>query len=325
MPDRLALDSPRWAELRSFDGAATALPAALRELANAAPTTEFDELLLQVIDAIYHQHSCIEATYAVVPHLFDIALATHEPGRIEILIWLGHIAASCDSVLDARSQDLVLPAQRTLGAATMPCVQELAHFDGPLLDTYYLAVAMFALAGQRLGMLVMDNLLPHQQASSVVLCPSCGDRLSVVFFDTGLACIIPPAVFAAAPVPPQPLSAPATPRAAAPGESHWQGLAEMIRRAVPRANGDRTLRAHMELAIATAAGGVDSRTPAGPAFSLLGAILVAKGHAAEAERYFRTWDRVQCPTCSAAFVFWEQWWPLTGNDRALTSNGRQVL
>jgi hypothetical protein len=65
---------------------------------------------------------------------------------------------------------------------------------------------------------------------------------------------------------------------------------------------------HLQVAAAIAEQGLRADSEVGAAFSLLGAMLSAKGFTDPALRYFHAWDVVACPICAAEFVFCDHWW-----------------
>ena len=96
----LPLDSPRWGELRHAFGAATEVPEWIREVAEEAEP----ELCLhprdmrvrpsawdQMLTAVIHQGSLYSVTYAVTPHLVEIAARGSWRQRELTLYFLGEL------------------------------------------------------------------------------------------------------------------------------------------------------------------------------------------------------------------------------------------
>lgn len=72
----LALDSPRWAELRTAYGAAVDVPAMLRDLESVPNSQDYrDEPWFSIWSALAHQGDVYSASYAAVPHVVRV-LAT---------------------------------------------------------------------------------------------------------------------------------------------------------------------------------------------------------------------------------------------------------
>ena len=71
----LALDSPRWHELRHAYGAASDIPALLRGLDTLPPATDEAEPWFTLWSALAHQGDVYPASFAAVPHVVN-ALAS---------------------------------------------------------------------------------------------------------------------------------------------------------------------------------------------------------------------------------------------------------
>src|SRR5262245_26715391 len=66
----IPLDSGRWLELRDAYGSAAGIPSILRAIAAGKAT---DEEWGELWSRTYHQGNIFEASYAIVPHLVNIA------------------------------------------------------------------------------------------------------------------------------------------------------------------------------------------------------------------------------------------------------------
>lgn len=92
----LALDDPRWAELRHAYGSATDTPILLKSL-EANPNQEAGDPLTSddpwnlLWGSICHQGSVYSASYAAVPHLIRIASLAADPSPIEYLLLPAYI------------------------------------------------------------------------------------------------------------------------------------------------------------------------------------------------------------------------------------------
>jgi hypothetical protein len=96
----VALDSPRWKELRHAYGSAEDVPALLQALA-AEATPQFSDHPAEarnnptpwdeVYSSLCHQTSAYSATYAAFPHIVEIAESGGVPLRVETLLLAGTI------------------------------------------------------------------------------------------------------------------------------------------------------------------------------------------------------------------------------------------
>jgi hypothetical protein len=75
MTDLLELDSPRWSELEHAYGAASDIPALLRQLATLPSSEDDSEPWFTLWSALAHQGDVYSASFAAVPHVVR-ALAT---------------------------------------------------------------------------------------------------------------------------------------------------------------------------------------------------------------------------------------------------------
>src|SRR6185369_55927 len=98
----LALDSPRWKELRHAYGSAEAIPTLLKHIAaEREPAYSVDLAAMraapspweEVYNSLCHQYSIYPATYAAFPHLVAIAQEGTLGNRLETLLLSGAICA----------------------------------------------------------------------------------------------------------------------------------------------------------------------------------------------------------------------------------------
>lgn len=88
MLDGLALDDPRWGELRHCYGPAEDIPDLLRQLA-AAPgpqANNWADPWFTLWSSLCHQDDVYPASYAAVPHLVRIAIASAGPVDFSFLL-----------------------------------------------------------------------------------------------------------------------------------------------------------------------------------------------------------------------------------------------
>jgi hypothetical protein len=96
MLDGLALDDPRWGELRHCYGPADDIPGLLRQLA-AAPGPNDDwpaEPWFTLWSSLCHQDDVYPASYAAVPHLVRIAIEATGPVDFSFLLLPASIEVS---------------------------------------------------------------------------------------------------------------------------------------------------------------------------------------------------------------------------------------
>ena len=85
----LALDDPRWNDLEHAYGTAADVPNLLQALeASPGPTQDFEEEPWNSLwSCLCHQDDVYAASYAAVPHVIRIALATSEPIDFSFLLF----------------------------------------------------------------------------------------------------------------------------------------------------------------------------------------------------------------------------------------------
>ena len=68
----ISLDDPRWSELRHAYGAATEIPALLRQLADIPASENDKEPWFSIWSALAHQGDVYSASFAAVPHVIEV-------------------------------------------------------------------------------------------------------------------------------------------------------------------------------------------------------------------------------------------------------------
>ena len=77
----LALDAPRWAELRTAYGAAGDIPEMLRDLESVPNSKDYrDEPWFSIWSALAHQGDVYSASFAAVPHVVRTRVGTGTRG-----------------------------------------------------------------------------------------------------------------------------------------------------------------------------------------------------------------------------------------------------
>lgn len=312
MDNKLPLDSARWRELQSTTVTSADLPKLIRQiqiqkrLSNSKP-------FVKLIDRIIHQFDCCEATYAVVPYLVEIGDGLLLEERLEIWNWVGTIAATYDVSEDPAPEDLLPTFQSALQVAEVGCIDTLIGKNWDLEDSYNLSVDAFGLAGHALGKLTMDKMVAYDDAESAARCPNCSEEVEVAVFDAGL--VVVGEGNSSDPAPPNPERLLANPTAfevATRSPNPWASIGNALRTLAQQAIDRPSVLAHLEAAASVAEGGLTPDVKAGPAFSLLGGLIMLKGFPEPAMRYFHAWDRISCPYCESEFVFADHWWGLQG-------------
>jgi hypothetical protein len=260
-------------------------------------------------DRFFQQYSCSAAAYAAFPHLVDIGAAIPSTDAADLWFWLGAIAACHDVAFDHPPSDLLPAFYAARGAAEPHAIDALLRTKRDAVSTYELIEAAIGLTGNPLGKLVMDHMGPYDDAGTNVQCPRCDEAVTVAVFDTGWIVEEPDQDY---PNPPseRPLHAPAEAALDQRDPNPWGPFASKLRELAGGVPPESALSPHLRLAANVMDRGISERTPPGAVFSVIGSLLMLKGHGQHAPRYFRAWGRGACPTCKTSFVFADQWWGL---------------
>jgi hypothetical protein len=308
MTERLPLDSPRWTQLATFGGNAGDVPSLIRRI-QAERSFTSESAFAEFVDRVFQQFSVREAVYAAVPHLVDLGETLPQDQSAELWVWIGTVAA-CAAVSEHPVPPEFADAYaEALATAEVHCVTALASGRLEVFEAYQIGVAALGLAGHRLGLLVMDNYSPEEDAETSAVCQACGKQIQVAAFDEGL--VVEDQDFHGYPQPPTP------PRAfneatfldtEVRSNSPWRQVEDALSRRV-KPEGTTSLPAsHISTAIKTARVGMPPNVAAGAAFSLLGSLLALNDGRTSARRYFHAWDEIECPFCGSRFVFADSWW-----------------
>jgi hypothetical protein len=294
--------------LESFGPRPGRIPTLLRRVEKERKFSDgkaFDALWAEIFD----QYSCADASYAVLPHL--VRIGTGAPPSDAAFLWtmVGSLATSCDGTEGPPPADLLEGFREGIAEAEVHCLRTLVREECELELCYDLSVAALGLAGHALGKLIMDDYAPAEDGESQAVCPDCGSEVYVAVFDEGLVVLEDEEAEPDAPDPARGLvRPPRPPRLPTREPNPWRTIAGELAKLTKGFEGSDEAARHLELAAAVAAAGVTPDVGAGPAFSLLGALLQMKGFPDAAVRFFHAWDRIQCPECKAEFAFAEQWW-----------------
>ncbi len=145
MLDGLALDDPRWGELRHCYGPAEDTPDLLRQLA-AAPgpqANNWADPWFTLWSSLCHQDDVYPASYAAVPHLVRIAIASAGPVDFSFLLLPAIIEVARAAGRGPAVPDFLVPAYERALAALPDAVA--AHRQEPW-DEAMLMSASAALA-----------------------------------------------------------------------------------------------------------------------------------------------------------------------------------
>jgi len=308
MNDRLPLDSPQWSQLNTFGGNAQDVPELIRQVQRErrlGAKTAFAKL----VDRVFQQFSATEALYPTIPYLVDLGVQLSDDQASELWKWIGTVAACAGVAEPGAPPDFEEAYREALATAELHCVRTLLSGGRERFDAYELGVAAVALAGHRLGRLVMDNYSPEDDAETAAICPVCGKEVQIAVFDEGL--VVEDQEFHGYPDPPQPPRrfneasvSDVPPRDPNP----WRQVADTLTASVDADDAPPLPASHIATAIKVASLGVSQGVTAGPAFSLLGCLIALNGGREPARRYFHAWDDLECPFCRARFRFADAWW-----------------
>lgn len=90
----LELDNPRWSELTHAYGAASDIPALLKQLETARPPADWQsEPWFSLWSALCHQQDVYPASYAALPHIVALASARRGAERLEHVNFIASVEA----------------------------------------------------------------------------------------------------------------------------------------------------------------------------------------------------------------------------------------
>jgi len=310
---KLPLNNPVWQELQVFFGPPQAVPALIRELLEG-PFDSQSPALAQLIEAVFHQHSTLSATHTTFPYLLDIAQRGGEQ-HDRVFFLAANIAASTDLEQAGVPPQLAaawLAAARTFEGLATERIPRVSDTPG---HTYEVCKAALAFAGHACGRLWMDVLEadvgPEGTNRTSVECPGCAKVFDVRLFDEG-AVLTKYLGHAEPPQPPHAWALPEPHAYVSRDPNPWQEVQTFLtKRAMsePRSSGEG---AYFDAAIRLCAAGVRPEVPSTDVFCLIGAVLLAHGHAASGRRFLRMLDTLICPSCQTRFKAAAAW---SGNQR----------
>jgi hypothetical protein len=308
MSDRLPLDSPRWDQLNTFGADARDVPELIRQVQRErrfGRNTAFTKL----VDRIFQQFSVREALYPTIPYLVDLGKQLSDDEASELWKWIG-TAVACAAVSEhGVPPEFAEAYTEALATAEARCVSTLLKGEREAFDAYELGVAAVALAGHRIGLLVMDNFSPEDDAETTAICPVCGKEIRIAVFDEGL--VVEDQDFEgypSAPQPPRAFNEASVADAPSRNPNPWRQVADALSANVDALDSPPLPASHISTAFRVASFGVSPGVAAGPVFSLLGCLIARNGEREPARRYFHAWDDLECPFCRAQFRFADAWW-----------------
>jgi hypothetical protein len=308
MSDRLPLDSPRWSQLDTFGGDARDLPELIRQIQRERRFGR-DSAFAGFVDRVFQQFSVREGLYPTVPYLVDLGEQLSEDQASELWKWIGTTAA-CAAVSEHRVPSEFAEAYtEALATAERACVNTLMKREWEAFDAYELGVAALALGGHRLGLLVMDNYSPGDDAETAAVCPRCGKQIQIAAFNEGL--VVQDQAFQGypnPPQPPQPFNEASVSDVSPRNPNPWRQVADTLSARVDPDDAPPLPASHIATAIKVASLGISQGVTAGPAFSLLGCLVALNGERELVRRYFHAWDDLKCPFCFSQFRFADSWW-----------------
>lgn len=300
----LALDSPVWGDLGTFGIHGRELPSRLAALLRQ-PVDPASPALDEIMEAIFHQHSLSDASYAVFPYLPEIH-ARYGATNPALFFLAANIAMSAK--LDPELPDVIIASFRQACLSfERIAAQRVATSPGTAQEVYAVTVAALAFAGHCCGRLLVDVLEAEGTRRTYITCPHCGAKLRIVLFDEG-AVLTGAGQTPSPPSPPHPLAPPTRQLFPERVPNPWSPVAGLLTGQFEEAKAGSAERAHLDIAMALCHAGLTSETPPRFVFSTIGAILLVHGHAAAARRFLRLWDTVKCSSCGAAFVAADGWW-----------------
>jgi hypothetical protein len=167
----LALDDPRWEELRDAYGEGSEVAEVLAELEEPELDSEFWS---DLYSRICHQYTVYTSTYAAVPHLVEYARAVPPERRLDplLLVGLAHACSFLDDAPDMPS-DLRFAYDAAIKSAA-PLLRECLAI--PLTESQfrYVQSALAALHG------FIDLAFVIEALDTVFTCPSCETSVAVM-------------------------------------------------------------------------------------------------------------------------------------------------
>ena len=307
----LPFDSPLWNQLDTFTQRPGGVALALRKLLGGPVTDPADPALTELTDAIFHQHSLVQATYAVFPYLIELSsrLAVTNP---EIFFLAANIT------LAVRTDQTAVPVViREAYDASVPeferiAIGRLMQVGGKFVITYGDVLAAMVFSGHCVGNLLNDVFENDGTKRTGVVCPHCEVKFGVALLDEGTVVVAPNYK-----VKPPPrvtdLSLPTTAQYPRRDPNPWHPVAGFLANRAGTLALDAAERAHMQVAVDICSSGFSPHVRCEHAFSLIGSILQAQGFRSSARRFYRFWDDVTCPGCTKPFMVASGWWGCHAN------------
>jgi len=149
----IALDSPRWKEIRHAYGPAGDIPGLLRAIdSDESDAKKGESCWQEVWSSLCHQYSIYPATYAAIPHMVAVAERGSLRNQLEILIFIGTVCAFGKLDSGPVPADFIEPfdtAMSKMKGISMRIVRDAVDHD--MLDRYPLPYLIQALLVLRFG------------------------------------------------------------------------------------------------------------------------------------------------------------------------------
>jgi hypothetical protein len=181
----LALESPRWSELRHAYGSATNVPEILRRLASERrdPLRErapgeartHPDAWDDVFSCLCHQGTTYSSTYAALPHIVQLGESRLRQERVMHVVFAGAVAGRYGG--EAVPDDLRDDYDRALERARAMALDLLRHGSarGPVLS--HLLASLAHLDGHAALGNAIEGAGVDREISGE--CPACGDEVYV--------------------------------------------------------------------------------------------------------------------------------------------------
>lgn len=189
MKQMIALDSPRWNELKHAYGSAKDTPGLIKAIAKSDPAAmkKHPHPWSDVYGSLCHQYSYYPATYAAIPHLVSIAENSDLDTRLQVLILCGTIKAKGVQEGGPVPQDLIEPFESAMAAMSKLALASTREaVSKNLLKQYPLPYLIQAILALHFG----AYTLVHAFASAVdntldveAECPECETSMDICIDD----------------------------------------------------------------------------------------------------------------------------------------------
>lgn len=307
-PNKLELESNLWNGFGTFGVTPARIPLIVRELMEAPPSPDHPGLD-ELTNAIFHQHSILDAAYFVFPYLIDIH-ARHGG----MLLLAANIASSANldrANLPPQIRQAFLDALSEFEAVA---VRQALVERKSVREIYNASIAALAFSQNCCGRLLTDVLDAETDADSTnrtyLICPKCRIHIEVALFDEG-AVVVEEGQKTTPPQSSKPFASPLLKYSEKHSNNSWNTIGSFLIQKSKHDGMSEVDRLHVNLAIGLCELGIGPNVPPEGIFSLIGAILLVHGFTGSARRFFRLWDTVTCSKCNCSFIAAKGWWGCT--------------